>query len=166
MPVLHINQHSEIIGASNQNKKRAGGEGAGQGNGGVRERESKYYVTYHTVLPFARGEVDVAVKVGGQNGLGIKITDCGLVALLDARTGEVFPALAFAGARRTHEEDAVPDAHQLVELHNLEQAVIVRLQAVFDADLRDDLFIVPVALPGNVDACRIFSKVSALVHLL
>ena len=79
---------------------------------------------------------------------------------------EHFPAGALAGAGRPHEKDAVANAHELVELYDLEQAVVVRLQAVFDADLRDDLFIVPVALPGNVDACRIFSKVSALVHLL
>ena len=38
------------------------------------------------------------------------------------------------------------------KLHDFEKAVVIGLQSVFDAHLRNDLLIVPVALTGNIDA--------------
>ena len=46
----------------------------------------------------------------------------------------------------------MPDTQQLVQLHDLEQAVVIGLQMIFDAHLRDNLLIVPITLARNVDA--------------
>eukprot|EP00968_Pinguiococcus_pyrenoidosus_P017454 scaffold1741_cov262-Pinguiococcus_pyrenoidosus.AAC.7 len=80
----------------------------------------------HAILPLSRGGRYVAVELRRSHGLRVQVHHLGLAPLqLGARKRAGAPALRLACARRAHDEDAVPDGQELLELHDLEAEIIV-----------------------------------------